>query len=142
MSSRSAAFRCGLDDLAAFRNWIGDAANEVSGGGLDEDGRFRLELATTEAYANSMRHGLAGACAEPLQVRIEIFPSHLKVEMRHKGPPFNPLTVPGPSFDGSRDGGFGTFIIMRSADELVYGREDETNLISISIMRGENKSCN
>jgi anti-sigma regulatory factor (Ser/Thr protein kinase) len=62
--------------------------------------------------------------------------AYLRLELRHQGPAFDPLAIPPPSFDGSRDGGFGTFIIMRSADELQYRRDGEMNVISISLFRG------
>jgi anti-sigma regulatory factor (Ser/Thr protein kinase) len=45
------------------------------------------------------------------------------------------MAIPLPSFDGSRDGGFGTYIMMRSSDELVYGRDGDVNLVSLSVMR-------
>ena len=61
----------------------------------------------------------------------------VSVSTSAQSPAFDP-SGPPPAFDGSRDGGFGTFIIMRSADELEYRREANINVISISISEDHN----
>jgi sigma-B regulation protein RsbU (phosphoserine phosphatase) len=130
-------FPCDLKDLGPCRAWLRKAADLIPGGGLGAESQSRLELAVTEAFVNSVLHGSSVACPQTVRLQAEIFSNHLRIEMRHDGPCFDPLLVANPIFDGSKEGGFGTFIIMRLADELVYGREDETNLIAISIMRSQ-----
>jgi sigma-B regulation protein RsbU (phosphoserine phosphatase) len=128
-------FRCNLDELAPFREWTAGFAAEIPGGGLDPESMSQLELACTEAFVNCVAHGSRDGCFEPVRAAALIHPHHITIELRHKGPQFDSLEIPEPSFDGSRDGGFGTYIIFHLADEVTYSREDDTNFVSISIMR-------
>jgi sigma-B regulation protein RsbU (phosphoserine phosphatase) len=125
-------FGCNLTQLDAVRAWLGTAAVAA---GIEPERQARLETACQEAFVNCILHGSAIECTIPVYLSSEIFTTHLKIEIRHQGPAFDPLAIPPPSFDGSRDGGFGTYILMRSADELEYRRERENNIISISIFR-------
>jgi anti-sigma regulatory factor (Ser/Thr protein kinase) len=103
---------------------------------MGPDRMLRLKTATQEAFVNCIRYGSTGDSLHPVSLDAEIYATHLRLRIRHKGPAFDPLAVPSPSFDGSRDSGFGTYIIMRSADELEYLREGDVNTIIISIFRG------
>jgi hypothetical protein len=40
--------------------------------------------------------------------------------LRHLGVPFDPSRVPPPSFSGSRDSGFGVYLIEKSVDSARY----------------------
>jgi anti-sigma regulatory factor (Ser/Thr protein kinase) len=58
------------------------------------------------------------------------------VEFRHRGPAFDPLSVPSPLFDGSREGGFGIYIVLRSTDDVHFGREpDGTNVTTLTFLK-------
>jgi anti-sigma regulatory factor (Ser/Thr protein kinase) len=43
--------------------------------------------------------------------------------VRHLGLPFDPAIVPPPSFDGSRESGFGVYLIAHSVDSVRYYRD-------------------
>jgi sigma-B regulation protein RsbU (phosphoserine phosphatase) len=147
VARRSEDFFCGLDELQRMRDWVAEAASQVPDGGIGEVSLQKLELACTEIFVNCVQHGTASAsngpdsetgrdfCPEPVRMTALAFPTHVRVELRHDGVPFDPLSIPQPSFDGSRDGGFGTYIVFHCADEAAYQRSGETNLVSISIMR-------
>ena len=125
-----------LGQLAQAREWFRTCACAVPGGGLDEGSAFQLELVCTEAFVNTVIHGKRTGSSPPIRLKALFFEDHVTIEMRHQGPPFDPLSVPPPAFDGSKDSGFGTYIILRSADEVCYSREEPaTNMISISISR-------
>jgi sigma-B regulation protein RsbU (phosphoserine phosphatase) len=126
----SAQFDSDLDCLTDFREWLLDAA-----GSLGDTDLARLEIAATEAYVNCILHGSHQGLHNPVQFDAIAYDDRVKLEIRHRGAQYDPLAIPPPSFDGSRDGGFGTYIIMRSADELFYERDNDLNLISMSIMR-------
>ncbi len=130
LTCHQTAFPAELDQLGAFRDWLREYA-----AGLDAESLARLDAATVEAFVNCVRHGALPDGNAPVRAAVHGYESHLTIDLRHAGPPFDPMSVPPPSFDGSRDGGFGTFIILRSADEVVYSREGGENLISITIMR-------
>ncbi len=132
---REAEFLCQLEELEHMRAWMAAAALEVPNGGLGDVGLGQLELACTELFVNCIAHGSTGICGGPIHMTARVHREHLTVELRHDGIPFDPLSVPPPAFDGSRDSGFGTYIVFHCADELSYRREGGTNVISISIMR-------
>jgi sigma-B regulation protein RsbU (phosphoserine phosphatase) len=126
-------FSCDLGQLETLRIWLNKIAQDA---GVDADRLTRLESACQEALVNCVRHGSPGECKHPVYLDATVYKTYLKLELRHEGPAFDPLSIPPPSFDGSRDGGFGTFIIMRCSDELQYHRDGEMNIISISLFRG------
>jgi anti-sigma regulatory factor (Ser/Thr protein kinase) len=129
LASHDAEFPGELDSLTGVLEWLRAAA-----GAVGPEGLMRLESAAAEIFANCVLHGSEEESTRPVRILVVNFPGHSSVEFRHAGPEFNPFSVPPPSFDGSRDGGFGTFIIMRSADELIYARDGEINSISVIIM--------
>ncbi len=128
-------FRCDLEELERMRRWMAAAATGLPGGGLGDVGCGQLELACTELFVNCIAHGETGLCGGPIRMTATVYQNHMNVELRHDGIAFDPLSVPPPSFDGSRDGGFGTYIVFHCADELAYSRVGDTNVISISIIR-------
>ncbi len=54
----------------------------------------------------------------------EAFPGRLAIQLHHFGDAFDPLTAPPPSLDGSRDSGFGVYIVARSVDEVRYYHDE------------------
>ncbi|MDQ1474292.1 MAG: phosphoserine phosphatase RsbU/P [Bryobacterales bacterium] len=128
-------FRCDPEVLADFREWTTGIGATVPDGGLDADAVSQLELACTEAFVNCVTHGSDNDGREPVHATALVHRHYITVELRHKGREFDPLEIPDPAFDGSRDSGFGTYIIFHLADEVKYRRDGDINLISISIMR-------
>jgi len=56
--------------------------------------------------------------------------------LHHYGDAFDPSTVPPPPLDGSRDTGFGAYIIARSVDEVRYYRDERgRNCIALAKAR-------
>jgi anti-sigma B factor antagonist len=98
---------------------------------LDEEGLSQLELAVTEAASNIMRHAYHGRTDQRIQVTADAFADHVCLRLWHHGTAFDPATVQPPVFDGSRDGGFGVYIIAHCVDEVCYIRDE----------RGENCIC-
>ena len=98
---------------------------------LDEEGLSQLELAVTEAASNIMRHAYHGRTDQRIQVTAEAFADRICLRLWHHGTAFDPATVQPPVFDGSRDGGFGVYIIAHCVDEVRYVRDE----------RGENCIC-
>jgi anti-sigma regulatory factor (Ser/Thr protein kinase) len=57
------------------------------------------------------------------------------IEFVDKGKGFNPETVPQPEFDGSREGGFGLYIVSQIVDDVVYTRgKDNANYTQLKIL--------
>ncbi len=134
VACRTEVFACDSEELPRFRAWLLEAA-AAGGEGLREEGMARAELACTELFTNCIYHGAAPE-AHPIRVESRAFAGHLEIRIIHRGPAFDPLSVPPPTFDGSREGGFGTYIVLRSADQAAYERDtDGTNVITVSFLR-------
>ncbi len=125
-------FRCSLDQLPAVRDWLAQVAGTPPVG-LCEERLNEMELALTEAFSNCVVHGMAKHDGY-ITATAALFPGHISVSLRHYGKPFAPAEVPPPSFDGSREGGFGVFIISRCVDELFYSR-DQDGLNTVSLVK-------
>jgi anti-sigma regulatory factor (Ser/Thr protein kinase) len=71
-----------------------------------------------------MKHAYHGRADQWINVEAEAFPSHLAIRLHHVGDPFDPSAVPAPPLDGSRESGFGAYIIARCVDEVRYYHDD------------------
>jgi PAS domain S-box-containing protein len=106
------------------------------GGLFDEDGAGALELAVNEAASNIMKHAYHGRSDQWIHLEAEAFPSHVTIRLHHLGDPFDPSAVPPPSLDGSRESGFGAWIIARSVDQVRYYRDERgRNCIALVKLR-------
>jgi phosphoserine phosphatase RsbU/P len=92
---------------------------------LDEESIDQVELAVTEAASNIMRHAYQGHSDQPIRLIAEAYSDRIIIRLFHHGRVFDPETVRPPAFDGSRDGGFGVYIITRSVDEVHYIRDEQ-----------------
>ena len=86
--------------------------------------RAALELAVDEAASNIMKHAYHGRNDQSIHLEAEAFPGRVEIHLRHFGDAFDPSTVPPPLFDGSRDSGFGVYIIAQSVDEVRYYHDE------------------
>lgn len=87
---------------------------------LNADGLSQLELAVTEAASNIIRHAYRGRTDGLVRLVVEAFPERIVIQLFHHGEAFDPTTVQPPVFDGSREGGFGVYLIAHSVDEVRY----------------------
>jgi serine/threonine-protein kinase RsbW len=87
---------------------------------LDEESLSQLELAVTEAASNIMRHAYRGRSDGHVQLVADAFPDRIVIQFFHQGATFDPATIKPPAFDGSREGGFGVYIIAHSVDEVSH----------------------
>lgn len=91
----------------------------------DLAGVARLELALNEAVTNVIKHAYHGRSKDRIHISAEANRGRLTFQVCHHGEGFDPESVPEPSFDGSRDGGFGLYIIRHCVDELSFFRDEE-----------------
>jgi anti-sigma regulatory factor (Ser/Thr protein kinase) len=68
---------------------------------------------------------------------VEVFADRIVLRLHHLGDTFDPAAVSAPAFDGTRDGGFGMYIIEQSVDEVRYYR-DERGRNTISLVKNRN----
>ncbi len=112
-----------LAQLAAVRAFVRDFCVRSSRGNPDEDGIAQLEIAVNEALSNVIRHAYEGQADRHIQVVASFSEDGVAIELHHHGLPFSPNNAPPPSFDGSRDGGFGVYMIAQSVDAVHYAQD-------------------
>jgi PAS domain S-box-containing protein len=116
--------RSDLRDLSRAREFVRTFCRTLPGAPLEEDRVAELELAVTEAASNVMKHAYHGRTDQRIHLAAEGFPDQVTVRVHHLGEPFDPSAVPLPTFDGSRESGFGVYLITRSVDSVCYYRDE------------------
>ena len=105
-----------LPHIRAFVRAFCRAISSAAGGEFSEE----LELAASEAAANIIKHAHAGKSNEKIMLRAEAYADRITLRFDYEGASFDPTSVEPPRFDGSRDGGFGLFLISEAVDEARY----------------------
>jgi anti-sigma regulatory factor (Ser/Thr protein kinase) len=116
--------RSDLGELREAREFVRAACRDCSPPPLDEERIGQLELAVTEACSNIMKHAYHGRTDQRIDLEVEIYPGKVSVLLHHRGDPFVPGHVPPPAFDGSRESGFGLYLITQSVDAVRHYRDD------------------
>ncbi|MBT5873914.1 MAG: ATP-binding protein [Candidatus Latescibacteria bacterium] len=107
-------------ELATIRGFLRSFATDRDADKLNEEEMAQLELAVNEAAANVMKHAYMGRTDRPLRVEMSSDDKAVTVCLIHKGETFERRDVPPPSFDGSRDNGFGVYLIENCVDTVEY----------------------
>jgi anti-sigma regulatory factor (Ser/Thr protein kinase) len=90
---------------------------------LGDDAIAALELAVNEAASNVMKHAYHGRSDQRISLEAEAFADRVVVRLHHLGERFDPSRVSAPALDGSRESGFGVYLINQSVDEVRYYRD-------------------
>lgn len=114
-----------LSELAGVREFAGRFCRALPPPALGEDRVARLQLAVTEAVSNIARHAYRGSPEQSIQLEADAFADRIVLRLYHTGDSFDPERVQPPAFDGSREGGFGVYIIAQSVDEVRYFRDPQ-----------------
>ncbi len=125
-----------LKNLCQAREFVRGFCRNLPDTPVDEESAGALELAVNEAASNIMKHAYHGRSDQRIHIEAEAFPSHLSIRLHHFGDAFNPSTVPPPPLDGSRESGFGAYIISSSVDEVRYYRDERgRNCVALTKFR-------
>ena len=114
----------GLEHLETVRSFVRGTCEQKLTPVVGEDDIHLLALATNEAFTNLVKHANHQEIGHPIVLALELHAEDVIVELRHRGSGFDPNAVQAPSFDGSRDGGFGLHIIKESVDDLTFEAGD------------------
>lgn len=121
-----------LKELRRAREFVRGFCHTLPGTPLNDDHVAEVELAVTEAASNIMKHAYHGRTDQRIQIKAESFPDHVAVRLHHLGDSFDPSGVALPAFDGSRESGFGVYLLTRSVDDVRYFRDERgANCISL-----------
>lgn len=117
-----------LKELVRARQFV----REFCAGALDDQDAGQLELAVTEATSNVIIHAYRGQPGRSIRIEAFEYQDRIAVLLSHSGAAFDPESVREPAFDGSRESGFGVYIMRHSVDRLrFYQGEAGLNYISL-----------
>jgi len=125
--------------------WLGEAGSLR---GIPADPLLRLDLCVTEALANVIMHGGAGASAGPIRLRLDVRCSAsggaASVTVSDAGTVFNPLEArPKPrtrTLAEAEVGGHGLLLMARFADARDYSYSDGQNHLTIHVRWGQEQA--
>ncbi len=129
--------RSDLKYLCEARDFVASFCRSLPGGPLSRESMSSLELAVNEAACNIMKHAYHGRKDRWINVECEAFPSRVVIRLYHLGDSFDPSGLAPPILDGSRESGFGAYIISKSTDDVRYYR-DERGMNCISLVKKRN----
>jgi PAS domain S-box-containing protein len=128
---RKIDIRSDLRELSLAREFVRAFCCTIPGSPLTKDRVAELELAVNEAASNVMKHAYHGRDDQQIHLEAEAFPDCVEIRLHHLGDPFDPSAVVLPSFDGSRESGFGTYLLASSVDDVRYSRGERDHSITI-----------
>ncbi|HYV39040.1 MAG TPA: ATP-binding protein [Gemmataceae bacterium] len=115
-----------LRQLGSMRAFLREVCQECwHGEPADEKLIHRLALALTEAASNIILHSFEGQQHKSITMTVAADDNQVDVTFMHTGKPFDPESAAEPVFDGSRQGGFGVYLIRKCVDEVQYGQDDQ-----------------
>jgi anti-sigma regulatory factor (Ser/Thr protein kinase) len=126
MVRRQREYDGALRHLASMRAFLREVCQESwPAAPADENLIPQLELALTEAAANVILHSFPGQQHPSITLTVEVHDDHVGVTLQYPGKPFDPQSAAAPVFDGSRDSGFGLYLIRQCVAEVHYGQDDQ-----------------
>jgi PAS domain S-box-containing protein len=114
-----------LKHLRVAREFVRKLCHNLPGAAIEEESVDALVLAVNEVASNIMKHAYKGRTDQWIHLEAEVFPGYLSIRLHHLGEPFDPAMALAPVLDGSRESGFGAYIISKSVDEVRYCRDEE-----------------
>jgi anti-sigma regulatory factor (Ser/Thr protein kinase) len=112
--------RSDLSELRRARAFVRAVCRELPGTPLAADRVAELEVAVNEAASNIMKHAYHGRTDQHIHLEAETFPHQVVIRLHHFGDPCDPSSVSPPALDGSRESGFGLYLIQQSVDDVRY----------------------
>ncbi|MCB0163386.1 MAG: ATP-binding protein [Anaerolineae bacterium] len=129
-----------LAELVKLAKWLEGLAGQL---GLSGEDAFKLELILSEAVTNVIQHGYADADHGDIEIRVQDQGNRLRVEVRDKAKPFNPLeqaeVVFPRTLDEASEGGLGIHLVRTYTEACFYQRIDHQNVLVmvLAVSRGE-----
>jgi serine/threonine-protein kinase RsbW len=100
---------------------------------LSEKTVFDLTLALEECASNIVNHAFKRDATQKFKITFDRNGSAIFVELRDRGPQFDPTRVQcKPLADGEDPGGWGIQLVRYHMDELQYKREGEENVLVLT----------
>ncbi len=129
---RRLAVRGRYRNVPVITSFVAEAA---AAAGLDEAGIYHCQMAVDEACTNIIEHAYGGEDIGDIEVTCTIEPGVCRIQVVDHGQPFDPQSVPTPSFDGPieelKPGGIGLHLMRQFMDvvRFEFGPEGNTLLL-------------
>jgi sigma-B regulation protein RsbU (phosphoserine phosphatase) len=118
-----------LEHGEGIRAWVVENARRIYGSPVDDMAYWALEIATAETFTNIVEHAYEGDTSRVVRVHLQFYPERAVIRFIHWGRSFEPEKVAPPAFDGSRDGGFGLYLIQHTMDHVQYEHDNTSGHI-------------
>ena len=113
-------------------------------GGVPEKMIFHLALALEESGSNIVNHAFLRAAHKTFQVQLEQTSDSFVIELRDRGPEFDPTAAPQrkpQADDDDPPGGWGIELVRHYVDKIHYRREGDENVLHLTkYLKGPNGS--
>ncbi len=113
-----------LADLGRARAFVREVCRLAPDEILGDHEIAGLELAVNEAASNIMKHAYHGRRDQRIQLDGDAYRDRVAIRLHHLGDPFELDTAPPPALDGSRESGFGIYLMTNSVSDVRYSRDD------------------
>ena len=103
--------------------------------GVPEKMIFGLALALEECASNIVNHAYHGDARRTFQVTAEHHGDRFTIELRDRGPAFDPLQAAAPDLDADDDrdaGGLGIHLVRHYIEDLHYERVADENVLRLT----------
>jgi serine/threonine-protein kinase RsbW len=119
-----------LEYRDAARGFLAFICDElVMKNAMPVEAAHHITSAFIEAFNNSVVHAYRGTTAGSVDLRLQVSPYQLQLELAETGRPFRAESIQEPDLDALPEGGLGLFIIRRFMDRVSYRREGERNVL-------------
>lgn len=101
---------------------------------LSEVEAFRLTVSLEECACNVVNHALKRQPERTFEVSFSKTSTHVVIELRDRGPEFDPTQVMAPCDSAPEDrapGGWGLQLVRRYMDEIQYARQGDQNVLTL-----------
>jgi anti-sigma regulatory factor (Ser/Thr protein kinase) len=71
-----------------------------------------------------MKHAYHGRADQWIALEADALPDRVSIRLHYLGDSFDPTKVRPPALDGSRESGFGLYLIAKSVDDIRYSRDE------------------
>ena len=127
----------GVENLETLIQFVSNFARARK---FPSERRIRIELAVEEALVNIFNHAYKENQTGDVKITCTFRDdADLIVEIRDSGPPFDvhSLTDPDLNMDLSQRpiGGLGVFLMKKMADQVLYRREGDENILTLLVHR-------
>jgi serine/threonine-protein kinase RsbW len=99
--------------------------------GIDDKAIFGLTVALEECAANIVDHTFQRNAHQKFRVGFEMNGESISVELRDRGPYFDPTSIPARNRSEDETGGWGIQIVRRYTDELRYRHDGGENILTL-----------